>query len=54
MGVHPRAYVCIVKEKTKHKFPRENHVVLIGKQNIQAKNVYWPIHHFHIANNAPW
>ena len=21
---------------------------------MQAKKVYWPIHHFHIANNAPW
>ena len=21
---------------------------------MQAKKVYWPIHHFHIANSAPW
>ena len=41
MHMHPRAYVCIINEKTKDKFPRENHVAWIGKQNIPAKNVYF-------------
>ena len=27
MHVHPRAYVCIINEKTKGKFPGEYHVV---------------------------
>ena len=32
MHVHPRAYVCnIINEMTKGKFPREHHVVWIGK-----------------------
>ena len=31
MQAHPRAYVCIIYEKTKGKFPRENQVVWIGK-----------------------
>ena len=26
MHVHPRAYVCIINEKTKGKFPGEHHV----------------------------
>ena len=32
MHVHPHAYVCIINEKTKGKFPGEHHV---GNQNIQ-------------------
>ena len=31
MQAHPRAYVYIIYEKTKGKFPRENQVVWIGK-----------------------
>ena len=31
MHVHPRAYVCIIHEKTKGKFPEEHHVVWLGK-----------------------
>ena len=31
MHVHPRAYVCIINEKTKGKFRGEHHVVWIGK-----------------------
>ena len=40
MHVHSRAYVCIISEKTKGKFPGELHVVWIGKQNIAAEKVY--------------
>ena len=40
MHVHSRAYVCIINEKTKGKFPGELHVVWIGKQNIAAEKVY--------------
>ena len=40
--VHPRAYGCIINEKTKGKFPgkffRESE---LGKQNIRGKKVYW-------------
>ena len=32
MHVHPHAYVCIINEKTKGKFPGEHHV---GNQNMQ-------------------
>ena len=31
MHVHPRAYVCMIYKKAKGKFPREHHVVWIGK-----------------------
>ena len=38
--MHPRAYVCIVNEKTKGKFPGEHHVVStwseLGKQIIHS------------------
>ena len=34
MHVHPRAYECIINEKTKGKFPGEQHV---RKQDIQEK-----------------
>ena len=34
MHVHPRAYECIINEKTKDKFPGEQHV---RKHNIQEK-----------------
>ena len=38
--MHPRAYVCIVNEKTKGKFPGEHHVVNewseLGKQIIHS------------------
>ena len=38
---YSRAYVHIIYEKTKGKSLWENHMTYIGKQNIQAKEVYW-------------
>ena len=31
MHMHPRAYVCMINETTKGKFPGEYHVVWIGE-----------------------
>ena len=36
MHLHPRAYVCIINEKTKGKFPGEQHV---REQNIQLRGM---------------
>ena len=38
MQVHSRAYVCILQEQTKDKFPREHHVaiVIIGKNKYAS------------------
>ena len=42
MHVHPRAYVCIIIEKTKKANSLEDITWSeLGKQNIQAKKVYW-------------
>ena len=35
----PRAYVCIIKEKTKGKYPDNIAWSELGKQNLQAKKV---------------
>ena len=34
--VHPRAYVCIIFEKTKGKFSGEHQVARIGEKNVQS------------------
>ena len=40
LHVHPRAYVRMIYEKTKGKFPGEYHVVWIGKTKHTSLGVY--------------